>query len=55
MTVAFENIEPDSGYVATRDKEISITRLQADRTDYATLGHLSGWLASLTAPAGRGR
>ena len=52
-TVAFENIEPDSDYAAIRDKEISITPLQADRTDYASLNQLSGWLASLSAPGGK--
>jgi len=50
-TVAFENIERDSDYAAIRDKEISITPLQADRTDYASVSHLSSWITLLTATA----
>ncbi len=46
-TLAFENIEPDSDYAAIRDHEISITPLQADRTDYPSLNHLSHWLLAL--------
>ena len=54
-TVAFENIEPDSDYAAIRDKEISITPLQADRTDYASLNHLAGWSTALAVAAGECR
>ncbi len=46
-TVSFDSIEPDSDYAAIRAHEISITPLQVDRTDYASLNHLSGWLPSL--------
>ena len=49
-TVAFENVEPDSDYAAILAHEISITPLQADRTDYASLNHLSNWLAALQTP-----
>jgi 5'-nucleotidase len=42
-----EKVEPDSDYAAIINHEISITPLQADRTDYASLNHLSSWLASL--------
>jgi 5'-nucleotidase len=52
-TVAFDNIEPDSDYAAIRDREISVTPLQADRTDYSSLNHLSHWLASLPVPAAK--
>jgi 5'-nucleotidase len=52
-TVAFDNIEPDSDYAAIRDHEISVTPLQADRTDYPSLNHLSHWLASLRVPVAR--
>ncbi len=45
--VSYENIEPDSDYAAILAHEISITPLQADRTDYASLNHLSEWLAAL--------
>src|SRR5262249_31770840 len=43
------NVEPDSDYAAIFAHEISITPLQADRTDYPTLRTLSGWLPSLQA------
>jgi len=36
-----DNVEPDSDYAAIRAHEISITPLQVDRTDYASLNHLS--------------
>jgi len=49
-TVAFDNVEPDSDYAAILAHEISITPLQADRTNYASLNHLSGWLPVLQAP-----
>jgi 5'-nucleotidase len=41
-----EKVEPDSDYAAILNHEISITPLQADRTDYGSLNHLSSWLAS---------
>src|SRR6516162_7197594 len=41
-----EKVEPDSDYAAIINHEISITPLQTDRTDYGSLNHLSGWLAS---------
>ncbi len=40
-------VEPDSDYAAIVAHEISITPLQVDRTDYASLNHLSRWLAAL--------
>lgn len=53
-TVAFESVEPDSDYAAILAHEISITPLQADRTDYQSLNHISSWLASLHAPVPQG-
>jgi 5'-nucleotidase len=44
-------VEPDSDYAAILAHEVSITPLQVDRTDYASLNHLSGWLAALSLPA----
>jgi 5'-nucleotidase len=52
-TVAWDNVEPDSDYAAIRAREISITPLQVDRTDYPSLNHLSRWLPSLHAPVGK--
>jgi 5'-nucleotidase len=49
--VALENVEPESDYSAIIAHEISITPLQADRTDYPSLRRLSGWAASLKVPA----
>lgn len=49
--VALENVEPDSDYSAIIAHEISITPLQADRTDYPSLERLSTWTSSLTVPA----
>src|SRR2546427_3165047 len=43
-TVEWDNVEPDSDYAAIRAHEISITPLQVDRTDYASLYHLFLWL-----------
>lgn len=48
-----EHVEPDSDYAAVLKHEISITPLQADRTDYRSLNHLSSWVADLTAGGGR--
>jgi 5'-nucleotidase len=48
--VAFDNIEPDSDYAAIRAHEISITPLQADRTDYPSLNHLSRLVSELSKP-----
>ena len=52
-TVAFDDAEPDSDYAAILAQEISITPLQADRTDYASLNLLSGWLKELQGPVTR--
>jgi 5'-nucleotidase len=46
-----DKVEPDSDYAAIIHREISITPLQADRTDYRTLNHLSSWLSSLQIPS----
>jgi len=54
-TVAFDNVEPDSDYAAILANEISITPLQVDRTDYASLNHLSAWLPALQTAAPRER
>jgi 5'-nucleotidase len=40
-------VEPDSDYAAILAREVSITPLQVDRTDYAHLNHLSRWLPAL--------
>jgi 5'-nucleotidase len=40
-------VEPDSDYAAVLAHEVSITPLQVDRTDYASLNHLSRWLPTL--------
>ncbi len=48
--VAFDHVEPDSDYAAILAQEISVTPLQADRTDYPSLNHLSGWLSALRVP-----
>jgi 5'-nucleotidase len=50
-SVAYENVEPDSDYSAIMANQISITPLQADRTDYPSLKRLSGWSANLKVPA----
>ncbi len=44
---AYDNVEPDSDYAAIFADYISITPLQADRTDRASLSQLSAWLGSL--------
>jgi 5'-nucleotidase len=46
-TMRIEDAEPDSDYAAIRAHEISITPLQVDRTDYASLGRLEPWLPAL--------
>jgi len=46
-----EKVEPDSDYAAIINREISITPLQADRTDYNSLNHLSSWLNSFQVPS----
>ncbi len=46
-TAWLDKAEPDSDYAAIRAHEISITPLQVDRTDYASLPAMSDWLASL--------
>ncbi len=51
-TVDIERAEPDSDYAAIHARAISITPLQADRTDYASLQHLSAWLELLQAGVG---
>ena len=45
-----EKAEPDSDYAAIINHQISIRPLQADRTDYHTLNHLSSWLSSFQIP-----
>jgi len=52
-TVDFESVEPDSDYEAILARMISVTPLQVDRTDYASLNHLSGWLETLQAAAAK--
>jgi len=42
-------VEPDSDYAAILAREVSITPLQVDRTDYAHLNHLTRWLPALQA------
>ncbi len=44
---AYDNVEPDSDYAAVFADYISITPLQADRTDHPSFSQLSGWLDSL--------
>ncbi len=46
-TARIESAEADSDYAAIRAHEISITPLQVDRTDYATLRSLSDCLPAL--------
>lgn len=46
-TMRIEDAEPDSDYAAIRAHEISVTPLQVDRTDYASLGRLEPWLPAL--------
>ncbi len=46
-TIELAQVEPDSDYAAILAHEISITPLQVDRTDYASLNHLSRWLPAL--------
>jgi 5'-nucleotidase len=52
-TVSFDNVEPDSDYAAIIAHEISITPLQADRTDYESLDRLSSWLPALHTPVSK--
>jgi 5'-nucleotidase len=40
-------VEPDSDYAAILAREVSVTPLQVDRTDYAYLNHLTRWLPAL--------
>lgn len=46
-TIDLGRVERDSDYAAIVAHEISVTPLQVDRTDYATLNHLASWLPSL--------
>jgi len=46
-TARIESAEADADYAAIRAHEISITPLQVDRTDYATLKLLKDWLPAL--------
>ncbi len=48
--VELNHVEPESDYAAILAGEISVTPLQADRTDYPSLNHLSSWLPSLRNP-----
>jgi 5'/3'-nucleotidase len=50
-TIDLDQVEPDSDYAAVLAHAISVTPLQVDRTDYASLNHLSSWLSALPAPA----
>lgn len=45
--VLYQNVEADSDYAAILAEEISVTPLQVDRTDYASLKPLSHWAESL--------
>jgi len=51
-TARLETAEPDSDYAAIRAHEISITPLQVDRTDYASLQRLANWLPALQLTGG---
>ena len=51
-TARLETAEPDSDYAAIRAHEISITPLQVDRTDYASLQRLANWLPALQLTSG---
>ena len=46
-TIDLDQVEPDSDYAAILAHEISVTPLQVDRTDYASLNHLSSWVSAL--------
>ncbi len=46
-TIDLGQVEADSDYAAILAREISVTPLQVNRTDYPSLNHLSGWLAAL--------
>jgi 5'/3'-nucleotidase len=46
-TIDLGQVEADSDYAAIVAHEISVTPLQVDRTDYASLNHLTSWLPSL--------
>jgi 5'/3'-nucleotidase len=48
-TIDLGQVEPDSDYAAILAREISVTPLQVDRTDYSSLNHLSGWISALQA------
>lgn len=48
-TIDLGQVEADSDYAAILAREISVTPLQVNRTDYPSLNHLSGWLAALQA------
>jgi 5'/3'-nucleotidase len=50
-TVDLGRVEPDSDYAAILAREISVTPMQVDRTDYASLNHLSSWPAALWSPS----
>jgi len=50
-TIDLGQVEPDSDYAAILDHQVSVTPLQVDRTDYANMNHLSGWLGMLRLPA----
>jgi len=52
-TVDFDSVELNSDYAAILAHEISITPLQVDRTDYASLSKLSKWMTSLQSLAAK--
>lgn len=43
-SVALDQVEPDSDYAAVLAQYVSITPLQADRTDYPSFKQISAWL-----------
>jgi 5'-nucleotidase len=43
----YDKVEPESDYAAVLAHEVSVTPLQADRTDYPSLALLSDWISSL--------
>jgi 5'-nucleotidase len=46
-TIDLDQVESDSDYAAIVAHQISVSPLQVDRTDYASLNHLSEWLPTL--------
>lgn len=46
-TIDLDQVEPDSDYAAILARDISVSPLQVDRTDYASLKELAPWLDAL--------